>query len=179
MTLWAHKQKEQSRLQVDEKAKRTGEELAPPKDWMDAFLLRRITADPNIPKEKNHSVSPTGWLTGASNPERIDGPNNLDSCRHLINRIETYLRSNASDTEKLECLDRLLELIKGAQERESRKCTMPGGHTIAELSKVVKQNFMDLARYSAAHSGRTRLAFETSDTLELARNVLFRFRASA
>ena len=179
MTLWAHNRIEKNRLSDDRKAKRTGEELAPPKDWMDALLLKRITADPNTPKERKKNVSASGWLSGASNPVRNDGPNNLDSCRHLMNRVEGYLGSKAPDAEKLECLVLLLELIKGAQEKESRKFIAPESHTISELSKAVRQNFMDLARYSAVHSGRTRLAFETSDTLEFARNLVTRYRASS
>jgi hypothetical protein len=165
MTIWAHNRTERNRSVGKQPNKHSEEELAPPRDWLDAFLLRRITADPSASKVKQSKI------------QVYEGPNNLDSCRHLISRIDAYLNSNAPEDQKLECLGHLLQLIQSAQEKESRRFISPESETIEGISRAVRKNFMDIAHHSTVHSGRTRLAFETSDNLERARTLVSRYRS--
>lgn len=181
MTAWAHNRTERNRTDRsvgvgNGEVKHPPEKLDPPRDWMDAFLLKRITADPTTTRPATVTSTDSGWFTQGTKVECAGGPNNLDSCRHLINRLDSYRHSSAPDQDKMECLRLLLQLAQSAQEKESRRFLSPETDSIDGLWKAVRQNFMDMARHSTVHSGRTRLAFETSDNLERARTIVYRFR---
>jgi hypothetical protein len=175
MTAWAHNRVGKNPIVGNKESQHSNEKLDPPRDWMDAFLLKRITADPNTSKVRDSAAVGTGRITGGSKFNCSEMPNNLGSCRHLNKMIKTFISSHVDEVHKLECLRELLELVKSAQERASRRFSPPSADTIDELSKTVRWNFRDLARYVTAHSGRKHLVFETYDNLKRGHDLISRF----
>lgn len=175
MTFWAHRKSVEGSIGTKAKEPITKKPLDPPRDWIDAFSLRRITQDPNAVARPPKPQSNSGWLLPYSKTDVFEGPNILDSHKAFVRRLDLFLGSGARDLSKRACLKVLLGLAKSAQKAGAVPHSETESQDRVGLEDAVKKNYRDLAHFSAVHSGRIHFVYATAENLDRARTIISRF----